>query len=215
MTTCLTPDRPRRRRGSITRARIQNGRDDAAGLRGILLSVRTRASQARPRRLVPLLAGLLVAAGAVAEPPANDYIDDVGTVYGAMRGVKQMYDVCTEVFPATEAANRAALIEWRDRYEPFVVEMETRWHHLLAAGAGHDKAAYDAAVAKFEQGFTARTAEMAKTLAANSRDALAAECNSYPAAVRSPQVNFEQTLGAEVTRIRAALPELPGQPAQP
>lgn len=162
--------------------------------------------------VVSLLAGA-VPAGARAEP--GSYHGDVGAVYGAMRGLKQMADICADVFPETGSANRTALLAWRDRYAPFVTEIEQRFLHLHAAAAAGDEARYRASVEAFEANFAARTEQTKETLRTQAPDALRRDCNAYPELIASDNVDFERRYADEVARIRAQLPALPTRPGEP
>jgi len=74
-----------------------------------------------------LLLQPLVVFGEQSTDSTGDYFMDLGQVYGAIKGVGFMKDICGEAFPDYVTANETAYRTWRARYQPFLQEIER--HH--------------------------------------------------------------------------------------
>lgn len=157
-------------------------------------------------RVCALVASLLLTPAASADEPyvPHGYAADVGQVYGTLRGVRQMVDICAGAFPASAPDNRAAFRRWRERYRPFLDEMESRYQGAIAAATGHDEASYRAAMAQIERGFVRRTESTRAELLAANAAGLESECGGFARVLDSEAVDFERMQAAKVRKIRAA-----------
>jgi hypothetical protein len=63
-------------------------------------------------------------------PQSGVYAHDLGGVIAEIRGAQTIVDICAEQFPDLKSTNQLAVDNWRDRYKPFVAEMNSRFDAL-------------------------------------------------------------------------------------
>jgi hypothetical protein len=155
-----------------------------------------------------LLVALSVS-GAVGAQAPGSYEHDVGTIYGAVRGIKQVREICATVFPDDAETSLQALSEWRDKYRDFIIEIEAHFLHMVSKQSGKDDADYKAALIAFETEHKQRTAEIIEQMVGENKVELSTECEKFPSYLESDEANFEDKFTDQIERIRKQYPRLP------
>jgi hypothetical protein len=160
------------------------------------------------RALGHVLLGLVVA---VAGSPATsqqlnnssgNYDVSLGQVYGAIRAVKRIKDICNEDFPQQREKNERAYAEWRSKRLSFLQEMErhlTRSMWLLSKGDPELAAENEATLQKNLAAFKENQRQI---MSSGGREVYESQCGNYETLIRSQQWDIEKSFAEQVATIR-------------
>lgn len=132
----------------------------------------------------------------------GDYAMDLGQIYGGVRAVKYMEDICSEAFPATTKTNEVAYKQWRERFLPFLQEVEKHWGAMAWKEAKGDPQRHTEVLTKLEKSFEGYKKGLKSQMASDGQDAFRKQCELYPQYLRTDQTNLEYFYAEQVNTMR-------------
>ena len=167
-----------------------------------------------------LLAVLLVVPGAasaqVPEPLTREYVLKLANVYGEIRSIAFVRDICAAEHPGLAAANEAAFQAWRSKRHAFLEEMEQRWAaavERLARGQPPGRADF---ADQFEARLQAGKADVGQRMKARGPEEFRRSCEAgYSELLLNERADLERRFAPLVATIRNGLGEsyVPREPA--
>jgi len=154
------------------------------------------------RYLLTLLALLASCASAQDLKSAPPYVEDVAAIYGEIRQVQIWEEVCSEQFPNTKAANRAAVKNWREQYSAFVQEMEQRYQNMLLQESHHNSERHKALSEHFAKAEAKAKIQFKELLLRGGIETFRKQCDGYANYLKTQSMDLEITQAIVVSRIR-------------
>ncbi len=133
---------------------------------------------------------------------SGNYAMDLGQVYGAIRSVKSMGEICTESFPDQEQTNTAAYKQWRAAYLPFIQEMEHHFSTMVWKESGGTPKKHVQLLIEADKSFEQYRAVLKSQMSADGNEAFHNLCNAYPVYLASKRMDLEHYYAEQVAVVR-------------
>ncbi|MBE0576381.1 MAG: hypothetical protein IH613_10870 [Desulfuromonadales bacterium] len=156
-------------------------------------------------RILLALSFCLLATLALADQSTDstgDYAMDLGQIYGGVLAVKDMEDICSEAFPATENANEVAYEKWRKRFLPFLQEVEKHLSEMAWREAKGDSQRHTEFLNKMEQSFEGYKNGLRNQMVSDGQNAFRKQCELYPQYLKTDRTNLENFYAEQVNTMR-------------
>ena len=134
---------------------------------------------------------------------SGDYIEDLGQVYGGIRSIKDLGEICTSHFPQEREANTAAYQSWRKKYLAFIQEIERYWTALAWKESGGSEAKYVGTLQAMNASFDKYKDALEQQLVSGGADKFTAECRLYPTYLQTSRTDLEHYYQEQVHTLRA------------
>jgi hypothetical protein len=157
-----------------------------------------------------LVLAFLFACGAVhaekSDQSTGQISIDLGTVYGALEGIKHIRDICSDDFPKLRTENENAYTLWRQKYLPFLQEIERHWSAFAETqtNGGEPKKLYEFRVAVGDQ-MNKIKASQRDHMIRSGHEQFERVCQAYPRYLKTDRANLEYFYSEQVETIRRAL----------
>jgi hypothetical protein len=132
----------------------------------------------------------------------SQYAKDVVSLYGSMAAIRDLVATCTDLYPETLRANRAAFQRWRLDYLPFHHEVERRFAAVIRQQAGEDPNRRLALLVQLGDVFERQRQKGRRDLLAKEEKVSRGSCVGYPLYLRTDQGNFEKRFAERVASMR-------------
>ena len=133
---------------------------------------------------------------------SGDYAMDLGQVYGAIRSVKFMGEICTESFPDQAQTNAATYKQWRVTYLPFIQEMERHFSAMAWKESGGVPQKHVQFLVDVDKTFEQYRAALKSQMSADGDEAFKSQCNVYSAYLSSERMDLEHYYAEQVAVVR-------------
>lgn len=158
-------------------------------------------------RTVIFIALALVCASVCAQEQSTnssgDYMEDLGQVYGGIRSIKNLGEICTSHFPQEREANTEAYLSWRKKYLSFLQEIEKYRTALVWKEFGGDQTKYVNTLQAMDASLDKYKDSLEQQLMSGGSDKFAAECRLYPTYLQTPRTDLEHYYLEQVQTVRA------------
>lgn len=149
------------------------------------------------------LVGASVCAQEQSTNSSGDYVEDLGQVYGGIRSIKDLGEICTSHFPQEREANTDAYRSWRKRYLPFLQEIEKDWTALAWKESGGNQGKYVNTLQAMDASLDKYKDSLEQQLMSGGAEQFAAACRLYPKYLQTPRTDLEHYYQEQVQTIRA------------
>lgn len=141
----------------------------------------------------------------------KDYATDLGQVYGAIRSVEHMKQICIEAFPKHQNDINYAYRQWRKNYKSFLEEVENYMANMMWQEASGNLKKYGFITAAANKEFTKLRGNLKIKMMSNGAEAFSEQCMFYSTYVALPRLNLEYYYATQMTVIRKGLPPFNGK----
>jgi hypothetical protein len=127
----------------------------------------------------------------------GEYYRDLGVIFGIIEAVRDIADICSEEFPATEEDNDKHYQLWRTRHLDFLEEVERHRTQILenpVLGARYKLDVHN-------RNLTFKTNQR-RALAADGVATFRANCNKYGDMTSSPQWDLGTSFAGHIATMR-------------
>ncbi len=121
----------------------------------------------------------------------GDYAMDLGQVYGAVRAVGYMKDICNEAFPELAPANSEAQREWRAKYLTLLQELEKHWESFAWQEAKGNPTDHMKFISNMEDTFDQYKIGLDTELRSDGPEIFRAICENYPKYLTTERTNLD------------------------
>jgi len=132
----------------------------------------------------------------------GNYEMDLGQVYGAIKAVKAMEEICGNAYPEYIKKNEVAYQEWRAKYKPFLQEMERHFTAYAWREAGGDTQRHMEVLRKLDDGFKGYKKGLEAEMRSEGEEAFRNKCQIYPIYLMTDRLNLEHFYAEQVSTIR-------------
>ena len=132
----------------------------------------------------------------------NDYATDLGQVYGAIRSVEHMKQICTAAFPTNKKNISAAYQQWRKNYQPFIDEIEKHMTNLIWQESNGNRKKYVVLSSTAEKNFIELRGTLKVKMMSGSVGSFSEQCGFYPSYLVLSRMNLEHYYSEQVAVIR-------------
>lgn len=151
----------------------------------------------RSRALTAAL--VLSALAGLAQAAEPSYTEDLAVLYNEYQRVLTLRDTCIAVQPDRKADLGGAYVEWLERHQRIVDDLDNRFAALVKR-ASKDQADYTKNYARHQSDVLQMREDNRKALLAD-KTKLAQQCADLPLYLRSSQSNIPTLLPAEFKRV--------------
>src|SRR6478672_12504994 len=134
---------------------------------------------------------------------SGDYAMDLGQVQGGTRGAKFLGEICSDAFPEQALANATAYKQWREKYLPFLQEVDRHFSALAYREANGDPQKHVQFLADSEKSFDGYRDALRSQLMADGEKAFKSQCELFPTYLDSERMNLEKYYAEQVATMRA------------
>lgn len=133
---------------------------------------------------------------------SGDYVEDLGQVYGGIRSIKDLGEICTSHFPRERETNTEVYRSWRKRYLPFL-QIEKDWTALAWKESGDNQAKYVNTLQAMDTSLDKYKDSLEQQLMSGGAGKFAAECSLYPKYLQTSRTDLEHYYQEQMQTIRA------------
>ena len=132
----------------------------------------------------------------------KDYATDLGQVYGAIRSVEHMKEICIEAFPKHQNDINAAYRQWRESYKSFLEEIENYIKNMMLQKANGNRKKYALISAAADKEFAKLRGNLKIKMMSKGAESFSEQCMFYSSYVALPRLNLESYYGKQMVVIR-------------
>ena len=132
----------------------------------------------------------------------GQYEMDLGQVYGAIKAVKYMKEICADSFPEFIHQNEGAYQKWRGKYKLFLQEIEKHFSALLWRESGGDPEKHMELLNNYDNALLGYKKGLSTQMHNDGKKVFRGTCKIYPVYLTTDQTNLEYFYTEQVGIIR-------------
>ena len=136
-------------------------------------------------------------------PATGVYEDDLGSLYGAIKTIGFIYEICSESFPELRPQINDAYISWRARYKPFHQEVKLRMNNVLLMDSGGNLSRRADEEAQLNDAMQVLKGKIREMYTKGGAISFKEACMRYPTSIEGSKWDIQKRYPDQVETIRA------------